>query len=49
MFFGILIGIYIGAFLTLLVLSNFELFRFLFLCKWFISILENKGGRKLDG
>lgn len=45
MFFGILIGINIGAFLTLVVLSDFNLYRFLFLCKWFVNSLEDRHGR----
>ena len=46
MFFGILIGINVGMFLALVVLSGFRMDRFLFLCEWFVSILERG---ELDG
>jgi len=44
MFFNILIGINIGAFLTILVLSRFKKHEFLRLSKLFVDILERKVG-----
>ena len=45
MFTGILIGIYIGVFIALLVLSNLEIVEFIDLSMIFVNTIE-RGGRR---